>query len=169
MEHLVLLIDEPEKIQRALPVNSRDARTLQDRLVSACRAISECDYALQIPHSYEGLVAAFRQSIATAEANERTNMSQRLNYANTNTTYTHGTDRQNLSCSEDDAYYTNRIYKGGRDRNSNYKSQNYERDDRRDGGKCNDDSITCFICKQKGHRSIDSRHPDAERSKQYEE
>ncbi|KAI1001549.1 hypothetical protein K3495_g6653 [Podosphaera aphanis] len=70
MEQLMLLIDELEKIQRALPVNFQDSRTLQDRLVSACRGIPECDYAIQIPHaSYEGLVAALRQSIAMAEAN----------------------------------------------------------------------------------------------------
>ncbi|TQS36156.1 hypothetical protein Golomagni_03399 [Golovinomyces magnicellulatus] len=62
MEQLVLLIDELEKLQCVLPANLRDAKTLQDRLVGACREIPEYDYALQIPHaSYEGLVAALRQ------------------------------------------------------------------------------------------------------------
>ncbi|RKF57722.1 hypothetical protein GcC1_187032 [Golovinomyces cichoracearum] len=133
MEQLMLLIDELEKLQRVLPANLRDARTLQDRLVSACRGIQECDYALQILHaSYEGLVAALRQSIATAEANERTNMSQRFNYDSSNvikmrekeiqlqkhdenTQYVEDHDHEGSSHNENRTYYTNRIYKGGRD------------------------------------------------------
>ncbi|RKF84209.1 hypothetical protein GcM1_138003, partial [Golovinomyces cichoracearum] len=65
MEQLVLLIDELEKLQRALPANLRDTKTLQDSSRGA-------QYAQD--HDYES-----------------------------------------SSCNENVAYYTNRIYKGGRD------------------------------------------------------
>ncbi|RKF82634.1 integrase and RNaseH domain-containing protein, partial [Golovinomyces cichoracearum] len=149
MEQLMLLIDELEKLKRALPANLRDVKTLQDRLVSACRGISKCDYALQIPHtSYEGSVAALPQSIATAEANERTNMNQWLNYDNSSTIntrekyhqpqshnksaqYAQDHDYESSSCNRNVAYYTNRIYKGGRDRKSTSKGYNNDSRDRR--------------------------------------
>ncbi|RKF78474.1 integrase and RNaseH domain-containing protein [Golovinomyces cichoracearum] len=187
MEQLMLFIDELEKLQRALPANLRDAKTLQDRLVSACRGISECDYALQIPHtSYEGLVAALRQSIVTTEANERTNMNQRFNYDNSSTIntrekyhkpqrhnksaqYAQDHDYKSSSCNENVAYYTNRIYKGGRDRKSTSKGYKNDSRDRRGDRKYDSDKIICFICRQRGHRSTDPRHTDAERSKQYKE
>lgn len=111
MEQLVLLIDELVKRQYELPSNSRDAENFQDRLLSACHGISECECSLQIQNaSNDGLVAALRESITTVEANEPTNMSQRLNYNNTSAVNTCEKDRQHQKHNKNAHFIQDHVY-----------------------------------------------------------
>jgi hypothetical protein len=154
LECLQKLFDKLQTIQRGLSGSYQEDLSLRDQVISACRGVGECNYALYNPAStYEGVCWQLRSAVGTAVRSQE--MSQFTN---------HPSDHHDRDLH--DHNWTDRTY-GGRGRSRGFDQRRSRgREGPRSFRNDRDRPKKCYVCGKPGCWS--TRHSMDERKDAYD-